>query len=139
MRGRLILAALFASAADAAPVPDRPVVRPSCEAFTDARELRFRVPSATIVGRIAPGSVSEPGAEQPEAGQQLVFGTADLISDSDGKVVRVSYAYWNARDGCGGWEPGQGRRYTFDLADDKAADGALRVMRYGMPVGSASR
>jgi|GEM_PF-3468743 len=139
MRGRLIVATLLATAAHAAPSPDRPAARAACEAFTDARELRFRVPTAIVVGRIAPASVREPDAERPEAGQQLVFGTADLVSDGDGKVVRVSYAYWNARDGCGGWEPGQGLRYTFDLADDKTSDGELRIMRYGAPIGSAAR
>ena len=56
--------------------------------------------------------------------------------DDDGKRVRVSYAYWNSTDGCGGWEPARGNRFTFDLADDKSADGALRVMRYGAGPGA---
>lgn len=127
--GVLVLAA---SPVAAAPVPDRPVARPACEPFTDPREMRYRTPAATITGHIVPGTVAEPDAASPEAGQQLVFGTADLVADSDGHRVRISYAYWNTRDGCGGWEPARGSRFTFDLADDKTADGALRVMRYGV-------
>ena len=124
-----VVALLAASAAHAVPAPDRQAAKPACEPFTDPRELRFRSPAATVVGRIVPGSVAEPDAEAPEAGQQLVFGTAE-VADDNGKRVRVNYAYWNTRDGCGGWEPARGGRYTFDLADDQASDGALRVMRY---------
>lgn len=123
---------LGAQVAAAAPAPDRPAPRPACEPFSDPRELRYRTPVATITGRILPATVAEPDAAQPEAGQQLVFGTAELVGDSDGRRVRISYAYWNTRDGCGGWEPGRGSRFTFELADDKASDGALRVMRYGI-------
>lgn len=127
---------LIGGPAVAAPAPDRVAAKPACEAFTDPRELRYRVPAATITGHIVAGSVAEPDAGRPDVGQQLVFGTAELASDDDGKRVRVSYAYWNSTDGCGGWEPAQGRRFTFDLADDKAADGALRVMRYGLQLGA---
>ena len=134
---RLLIAALAAaSAAHAAPTPDRAAPKPACEAFTDQRELRYRQPAATITGHIVAGSVAEPDAGRPDVGQQLVFGTAELASDDDGKRVRVSYAYWNSIDGCGGWEPARGSRFTFDLADDKATDGVLRVMRYGVQLGA---
>ncbi len=127
---------LLAAPAAAAPVPDRATPRPACEAFTDPRELRFRTPAATIVGHIVAGTVAEPDSGSPEFGQQLVFGSAELVSDGDGRRVRVSYAYWNTTGGCGGWEPARGARFTFDLADDKAEDGALRVMRYGVELGA---
>ena len=136
MLARLLLVASCASAAHSAPAPDRPAAKPACEAFTDPWELRFRVPAATVTGHIVAGSIAEPDAGRPEVGQQLIFGTAELASDDDGKRVRVSYAYWNSTDGCGGWEPARGNRFTFDLADDKSADGALRVMRYGAGPGA---
>ena len=127
---------LAATVANAAPTPDRPTARPACEPFTDPRELRFRPPAATVAGHVVAGSIAEPGLERPEAGQQLVFGTAEIVSDgSDGARYKISYAYWNTTDGCGGWEPARGDRFTFDLADDQAKDGVLRVMRYGTEVG----
>ncbi len=135
-RRTLPVALLLAAPAAAAPVPDRAPPKPACEAFTDPRELRFRTPAATVTGHIAAGTVEEPDNGRPEFGQQLVFGTADLISDDGGRRYRVTYAYWNTTGGCGGWEPAQGRRFTFDLADDKTEDGALRVMRYGVELGA---
>ncbi|TRW18120.1 hypothetical protein [Glacieibacterium frigidum] len=131
-----LLLVLAAAPAVAAPTPDRATTRPSCEPFTDERELRFRTPIATISGHIAAGSVSEPGDKTPEVGQQLVFGSAELVDDATGARRRISYAYWNTTDGCGGWEPARGARYTFDLADDKAKDGSLRVMRYVTELGA---
>lgn len=131
-----LLLALAAGPAFAAPMPDRPAARPSCEPFTDERELRFRAPAATISGHIAAGSIVEPGDATPEVGQQLVFGSAELIEDATGARRRISYAYWNTTDGCGGWAPARGARYTFDLADDKAKDGSLRVMRYVTELGA---
>jgi hypothetical protein len=135
LAGLLLLAA--ASAVRAAPIPDRPAARPACEPYSDPREMRYRTPAAKIVGRIAPGSITEPEADPPEIGQVLVFGTADLIAAKDGSRTRISYAYWATADGCGGWEPAQGRTYEFDLADDKASDGALRVMQYGNLIGAS--
>lgn len=132
MRHLWLALAVAAAGASAAPIPDRLAVRPSCEPYTDPRELRFRVPAASITGRVAPGSIAEPDNAPPEAGQQLVFGTAELIADGDGTRSRIAYSYWNTTDGCGGWEPARGGRFTFDLADDKSADGALRVMRYSV-------
>jgi hypothetical protein len=132
----LTMMLLAATAAQASPTPDTTPARPACEPFTDPRELRFRVPSATVTGHIVAGSVAEPGIERPEAGQQLVFGSAVLVGDGDGQRQRVSYAYWNTTDGCGGWEPARGMRLTFDLADDNEPDGALRVMRYGLELGA---
>lgn len=130
MRAFALLVVLAAIPAHAVPSPDRVAARPACEPFTDPRELRYRSPAATLTGHIVAGSVVESGTDTPEAGQQLVFGTADLADDA-GSRRRISYAYWNTTSGCGGWEPGRGDRYVFDLADDKAKDGALRVMRYG--------
>jgi hypothetical protein len=132
----MLLSLACAVPALAAPTPDRATSRPSCEPFTDPRELRFRTPAATVSGQIAAGTTAEPGMESPEAGQQLVFGSAELIDDATGTRRRISYAYWNTTGGCGGWEPSRGARYTFDLADDKAADGALRVMRYVTELGA---
>lgn len=132
----LLIALAAAVPVSAAPAPDRPTAHPSCEPFTDPRELRFRPPAATISGHIAAGSVAEPGSETPEAGQQLVFGSAELIDDATGTRRRVNYAYWNTTGGCGGWEPARGARYTFDLADDKAPDNSLRVMRYVTELGA---
>ncbi len=122
---------LIAAGAAAAPTPDRRAPRPACEPFTDPRELRFRAPTATVTGRVVAGTVAEPDASAPEAGQQLVFGTAEVEADTGGARTRIAYSYWNTTDGCGGWEPARGGRYVFDLADDKTADGTLRMMRYG--------
>ena len=132
----LLLVLAAATPGLAAPTPDRATARPSCEPFTDEREFRYRRPVATISGHIAAGTLAEPGDNTPEVGQQLVFGSAELIDDVTGARRRISYAYWNTTDGCGGWEPGRGARYTFDLADDKAKDGALRVMRYVTELGA---
>lgn len=140
MRARGWTAALLfaaGSAVQAAPIPERPAARPACEPYSDPREMRYRTPAAKIVGRIAPGSIAEADTGPPEIGQVLVFGNAELIAAKDGTRTRISYAYWNTAEGCGGWGPAQGRTYEFDLADDKAADGALRVMQYGNLIGAS--
>lgn len=107
--------------------------KPSCAPYVDEREIRFRVPAATVVGRVVPGSVEEEPVDFPGVGQQLVFGTAQVVEDGKPAPKRVSYGYWLTGGGCGGWGPAQGQKLLFDLADDKAANGALRVMRYGPP------
>ena len=117
--------------ARALPATNLPRDRPACEPYVDVRELRFRAPAATVSGQVVAGSVVEDGADQPAVGQQLVFGTAQVIDDARPLPVRISYVYWKTTDGCNGWEPARGGRYVFELADDKASDGALRVMRYG--------
>ena len=111
----------------------RPVA--ACEAFTDEREIRFRTPARTVTGRIRPGSVAVDAVPPVEFGQMLVLGQAVLEVDGGGEAIPVTFGFWQTRDGCGGWEPGRGAAMTFDLADDKAANGALRVMRAGAAAG----
>lgn len=125
---RLLALSLLAVSAQATPTT---APAAGCEAFVDPREVRLRTPDRVVTGRIVAGSVREPDAGRPDIGQQLVFGTADLADVDGGAPVRISYIYWNTVAGCGGWEPGHGGRFVFDLVDDHGRDGALRVMRYG--------
>lgn len=117
---------LASTSAGATPEIER---RGGCDAFVDLREIRLRTPDATVTGRIVPGSVAEPQEPELPVGMQLIFGHADLAAE-DGTKRRISYIYERSVDGCGGWTPGRGGRFTFELLDDHAADGAFRVMRY---------
>ena len=108
-------------------------IKPACTPYVDEREVRFRVPAATVVAHVVAGSVHEEPVDFPGVGQQLVLGTAAIVADGGAAPQRVSYGYWLTGTGCGGWAPAQGQKLLFDLADDKAADGVLRVMRYGPP------
>lgn len=104
--------------------------KPACEPFVDQREIRFRTPTASVTGRVVPGSIHEDAPEFPDAGQQLIFGTAELFVDAaETRRLFVNYAYWSG-GGCGGWEPARGQPFRFDLSDDKSKDGSLRVMRF---------
>lgn len=122
----LILLAVPAAAA----IPPRSAVqKTACEPFVDQRELRFRVPTAVVTARVVPGSVHEDAPDFPDAGQQLIFGTAELLVDGGRRKLFVNYAYWSG-GGCGGWEPARGQAFRFDLHDDRSKDGSLRVMRF---------
>lgn len=125
-RLRLILALLAASAVRATPVIEHGT---SCDAFVDPREIRMRIPDRVVTGRIVSGSLHEPDLDPVEVGQQIIFGTGELTPNDGGPPLAISYIY--VRSGaCTGWAPGHGGRFTFDLLDDHAANGALRVMRY---------
>lgn len=125
---RLLLALLLTLAAPARATPE--IERHGgCDAFIDLREQRLRTPDRTVTGRVVPGSTAEPDEPALPVGTQLVFGHATLAAD-DGERVAVSYIYERSVDGCGGWTPGRGGRFVFELLDDHAADGALRIMRY---------
>lgn len=128
----LVLAGTFALAPvhGAATVGVATQVPPSCEAFVDEREIRYRTPVRTVRGRIRPESVVIDPIPPVEVGQTLVLGGATLEA-AGGETIPVTFGYWQAHDGCSGWEPARGAAMTFDLADDKAANGALRVMRAG--------
>ncbi len=108
---------------------------PACEAYTDERELRFRVPARTVVGQILPESVVADVQPGVGVGQILVFGRATLAVTGGKERIAISFAYWQAND-CVGWAPARGQEMTFDLADDKTTDGALRVMRAGVAAGA---
>ncbi len=130
-----VLAGIIASAAQSpvqgtvtAATGTRPA--PACEAFIDEREIRYRAPARTVRGRIRPESVVIDPIPPVEFGQTLVLGGATLET-AGGETIAVTFGYWQTRDACGGWEPARGAAMTFDLADDKAANGALRVMRAG--------
>ena len=110
--------------------------RPACEAFVDERELRFRQPARTVAGRILPESVVIDEAPALGVGMTLVSGRATLAEAATGVRLAVTFAYWQGQDGCSGWGPARGVAMTFDLADDRAADGALRVMRAGVTAGA---
>lgn len=111
--------------------------KPACEPYVDERELRFRVPTATVSGRVIPGSVQEDPIDAPEAGKQLVFGTAEIVDEADpARHIRINYAYWATIASCGGWEPARGATHRFDLHDDKSKDGTLRVMRFLTEIGA---
>ena len=131
----LFLSAILAtSAATAVPSLDSAPPKGACEPFVDQVEFRYRAPTATVSGRVVPGSVREDRQEKPEFGQELVFGNAEIEEiDGAGRRFQVWYAYWMTTGGCNGWEPASGRSYTFDLFDEKSKDGTLRVMRYGAP------
>ena len=131
--GLAMVTALLAAPAAAALSSLGQPAKPACAPYVDERELRFRTPAATVIGHVVPGSVREAPIDFPGVGQQLVFGTAEVIGAGRPEPQRVSYGYWLTGTGCGGWGPAQGQMLQFDLADDKAADGALRVMRYGPP------
>ncbi len=115
----------------AAPGRATPVVEPgkACEPFVDPREIRLRVPDRVVTGRIVGGSLHEPDDTPLDVGQQIIFGTATLDASDGGAPFPISYIYVRAGD-CRGWQPGRGGRFIFDLLDDHAANGALRVMRY---------
>lgn len=131
MRLSVLLALLLFAAPAAAAVSTRATpAKPACEPFVDQREIRFRTPTAIVTAHVVPGSIVEDRPDFPEAGQQLIFGTAQL--ETDGPEMRkllVNYAYWSG-GGCGGWEPARGANWRFDLHDDRAKDGSLRVMRF---------
>lgn len=131
----LFLSAVLAgSAASAVPTLDSGPPKGACEPFVDQVEFRYRAPTATVSGRVVPGSVREDRQEKPEFGQELVFGNAEIEEiGGAGRRFQVWYAYWMTTGGCSGWEPASGRSYTFDLFDEKSKDGTLRVMRYGAP------
>ena len=125
---RRLLALLLAAATPAVATPEIGG-RGGCDAFVDPRELRLRTPDRTVTARVVPGSTAEPDEPTLPVGTQLVFGHATIAGDA-GERIAVSYIYERTVDGCGGWTPGRGGRFVFDLLDDRAADGALRVMRY---------
>ena len=125
-----LLLTLASGAAASIPVKPLPT-KPACEPYVDTRELRYRAPTATIAGRVVAGSVHEIRPELPEFGMELVPGTATVRQDGGEREIVVSYAYWLANGGCSGWEPALGAAFVFDLADDAAKDGSLRVMRFG--------
>lgn len=121
------LAAIVATpAAQATPVIER---SRSCEAFVDPREIRLRVPDRVVIGRIVPGSLHEPETGPVEIGEVILFGTGTLAPGDGTPPLAISYFYVREA-GCTGWAPGSGARFVFDLIDDHAANGVLRVMRY---------
>ena len=131
----LLLAAAAVPARAATGSAARPA--PACEAFSDERELRFRAPARTVTGHVVPGSVSIEPQDASGVGMVLTFGHALIAVDGSGERLPVSFAFWQAQDGCGGWEPARGATMTFDLADDHAPDQSLRVMRAGVAAGAA--